>query len=219
MRTRRIAALTLAFALVLALASPALAYSDTERHWAKDVIDEMTTRGLFNGTGGNLFEPEETMSRAMAVTVLWRFIGSPAYESIPAFTDVSMQSWYSAALRWATRCEIVTGYEDGTFRPNDPVSREELAMMLLRALMQLYPTQFTGAKTTPEFYAANWLEYANENYVDGWSGGYWASAALGWATMVGIFEGDGDGTLRPGDDLTRAEAAAVFSRTLATYGA
>lgn len=218
MKKIRIAAATAALALILSLGTPALAYSDTDGHWAEEYITTATDRGLFAGVGEDRFAPEATMSRAMAVTVLWRFVGKPGYESDPDFSDVTAGTWYDPAIRWAARCEIVTGDGDGRFRPDEPVTREELVTMMLRALMQQYPALFAGQLSTPEFYAANWLEYTNANFTDGWSGGEWAAAALGWAVSTGIFEGDDDGLLRPGDDLTRAEAAAVFCRAFERYG-
>lgn len=126
----RFIALTLAAALLLAL--PAGAYPDTAGHWAKSDIDAVTELGLFGGMEDGSFSPDASMDRSMAVVVLWRLAGRPAYETPHGFPDAVERGWYSTALRWAKRCGIATGDEKGYFRPAGSVTREELVTLTVR---------------------------------------------------------------------------------------
>lgn len=216
MRKRlRIIALTLAAALLLAL--PAGAYPDTAGHWAKSDIDAVTELGLFGGMEDGSFSPEESMTRSMAVVVLWRLAGRPAYETPHKFPDAVERGWYSTALRWAKRCEIATGDEKGYFRPAGSVTREELVTLIVRWLSQTYPERFEGQMNSLDFYAASYLDHATEHFTDASSGSYWAASALGWAIETGTLKGDEDGQLRPSATVTRAEAAAIFVRVYDLY--
>ena len=85
-----------------------------------------------NGTGETAFEPAGTATRAMIVTMLWRMEGEPKAAGAAGFDDVEAGSWYEAAVGWASANKIVTGYDEKTFAPNDPVTREQLAAILFR---------------------------------------------------------------------------------------
>ncbi len=211
----RVTALALAIAAVLAL--PAAAYGDTDGHWAIDYIDDATQRGLFAGVDETHFAPEQEMSRAMAVTVLWRLAGKPAYESPHGFPDAQTEGWYAAPLRWAKRCGIANGDDSGLFRPDDSITREELAALLMRFLMNEQSVHFEGRMNTPEFYHASFIDHATTHFSDADKCSLWAASALGWAIETGVLKGDSEGTLRPADTLTRAEAAAMFCRVVELY--
>lgn len=211
----RFIALTLAAALLLAL--PAAAYGDTAGHWAAADIDAVTELGLFGGMEDGSFSPDAPMDRSMAVVVLWRLAGRPAYETPHGFPDAVERGWYSTALRWAKRCGIATGDEKGYFRPAGSVTREELVTLIVRWLSQTYPERFEGQMNTLEFYAASYLDHATEHFTDASTGSHWASAGLGWAIETGTLKGDENGQLRPSATVTRAEAAAIFVRVYDLY--
>lgn len=211
----RFIALTLAAALLLAL--PAGAYPDTAGHWAKSDIDAVTELGLFGGMEDGSFSPDASMDRSMAVVVLWRLAGRPAYETPHGFPDAVERGWYSTALRWAKRCGIATGDEKGYFRPAGSVTREELVTLTVRWLSQTYPERFEGQMNSLDFYAASYLDHATEHFTDASSGSYWAAAGLGWAIETGTLKGDENGQLRPSATVTRAEAAAIFVRVYDLY--
>lgn len=211
----RLIALLLAAALLLAL--PAAAYGDTAGHWAKADIDAVTELGLFGGMEDGSFSPDAPMNRAMAVVVLWRLAGRPAYETPHGFPDAAERGWYSTALRWAKRCGIATGDETGHFRPENSVTREELVTLIVRWLSQTYPKRFEGQMNSLDFYAASYLDHATEYFTDAASGSHWASAGLDWAIETGTLKGDENGTLRPTATVTRAEAAAIFVRVYDLY--
>ena len=96
-----------------------------------EAIETVTELGLMNGVGDGRFGPDDTLNRAMVVTVLSRIAPVEAQASA-GFTDVAVGAWYEQAVNWGAAAGIVTGYDDGTFRPTDPVTREQLAALLYR---------------------------------------------------------------------------------------
>ena len=138
------------------------------------------------------------MSRAMFVTVLWRIAGRPA-GGVTAFTDVPDGQWYSGAVAWAAQEGIVLGTTRTTFSPDEALTREQLATILLRyaeknALDEAARSSLSG-------------------FADGASVSPYAREAMCWAVGAGIFKGS-DGLLLPQDGATRAQAAAVLVRFL-----
>lgn len=100
--------------------------------WYYDAVAYVTEKGLMNGMGEGKFAPDNTLTRAMIVTVLYRLENEP--EMVPAgrFDDVPSNQWYSDAIAWAADNGVVGGYGNGKFGPNDPVTREQLAAILYR---------------------------------------------------------------------------------------
>ena len=88
--------------------------------------------GLMNGTGGTNFSPDATLNRAMVATILYRAAGEPGVSGAPAFEDTKADDWYSNAVVWASQNGIVTGYGDGTFGTDDPITQEQLDVMIRR---------------------------------------------------------------------------------------
>ena len=157
--------------------------------------------GLMNGTAEGLFSPDLFTSRAMIVTVLWRLSGSPVVNYYMPFTDVDQASWYAEAVRWAASCSIVTGYDNGNFGPNDPITREQLAAILYRCAAYRQEDTSIGADT-------NIL-----SFTDAVSVSEYAVPALQWACGAGILQG-ADGALLPAHPATRAQTAAMLARYL-----
>ena len=131
MKSRFLASL-LALCIWIAAIPTAAAYSDTQNHWGKTYIDEVTTLGLFQGTGADQFSPDLQMSRGMFVTVLGRFEGIDPNEwmALPFFTDVPEDSYYAPYISWAAIHGIVNGIDEDTFAPDAPVTREQMAKMI-----------------------------------------------------------------------------------------
>ena len=157
--------------------------------------------GLMNGTAEGLFSPDLFTSRAMIVTVLWRLSGSPVVNYYMPFADVDQASWYAEAVRWAASCGIVTGYDNGNFGPNDPITREQLAAILYRCAAYRQEDTSIGADT-------NIL-----SFTDAASVSEYAVPALQWACGAGILQG-ADGALLPAHPATRAQTAAMLARYL-----
>ena len=177
-----------------------------EDAWYEDAAGYVYKHGLMAGTSATTFAPDVTTSRAMIATILWRMAGSPVVNYAMNYTDVAQGQWYSEAVRWATSEGVVTGYGNGLFGTNDPITREQLATMLWRY-----------AQT--EDYDVSVGEDTNIlSYTDAFDVAEYAIPAMQWAVGAGIINGTGDGsTLTPQGQATRAQAAVMLMRFCEIY--
>ena len=177
-----------------------------ESYWAYDAIQYVYGEGLMAGTSGSAFSPEGTTTRGQIVTILWRLSGSPVVNYLMDFDDVDPAAYYAEAIRWATSEGIAGGYGGGVFGPDDPITREQLAVMLHRYAQHEGCDVSIGEDT-------NILSYA-----DAFAVSEYAVSALQWACGAGIISGTGDGsTLTPQGEATRAQAATVLMRFCEEY--
>lgn len=178
-----------------------------EGYWAYDAIQYVYGEGLMAGTGETTFSPSGTTTRGQIVTILWRLAGSPQVNYLMDFSDVDPAAWYGEAVRWASSLRIASGYGDGRFGPNDPITREQMAVMLHRYAQHQGCDVSIGEDT-------NILSYA-----DAFTVSEYAVSALQWACGAGIISGTGDGsTLTPQGEATRAQAAVMLERFCNMYG-
>lgn len=168
--------------------------------WYYENVVYAYTEGLMNGTSDTTFTPEGGVNRAMLVTVLWRLEGEPAAEDA-GFTDLA-QDWYKTAVNWAAANELVTGYGEGVFAPEDALTREQLVTILYRY------AAFKGYDTTA---AAELSAFTDSAAISDW-----ASAAVSWAAGAKLVNGS-DGGFQPAAGAQRAQLAAVFQRFLTVY--
>lgn len=174
-------------------------FSDVDTtQWYHDSIDYALVHGLFNGMSATEFWPDGTMTRAMLVTVLYRLSGSPAIVAGNDFTDVSSADWYATAVTWAKVIGVVDGMGDGTFRPEDDVTREQTAVILYRYAK--YRKLNVGKSD------------AIEGFTDADAVNDWAQSEMSWAIRVGLINGMGNGTLDPQGNTTRAQVATLLMR-------
>ncbi len=173
-------------------------------NWAHAGIDFAVSQGLFNGMSSTIFAPDKTMTRAMLVTVLWRSAGEPKAVAT-SFSDVTSDKWYAEAIAWAAEQGVVTGYSDGTFRPDNQITREQLAAILFRfaKLTEMDPPERADLSSFPD--AKDVQSYAVE--------------AFQWAVAKGLINGildsgSGETFLRPGGSATRAQVATILMRFL-----
>ena len=172
-----------------------------EGYWAYDAIQYVYGEGLMAGTSGSTFSPEGTTTRGQIVTILWRLSGSPVVNYAMDYNDVDPAAYYAEAIRWATSEGIAGGYGGGLFGPDDPITREQLAVMLHRYAQHEGYDVSIGEDT-------NILSYA-----DAFTVSEYAVSALQWACGAGIISGTGDGsTLTPQGEATRAQAAVILMR-------
>ncbi len=170
--------------------------------WFYDDVKYVYENGLMNGTSDSKFSPYSTLTRAMVVTVLYRIEGEPATRYNGAFSDVANYEWYTDAVEWAAKNEIVTGYTTGKFGPNDSVTREQLAAILYR-YAQLKGYDVAGSDSL-------------SGCADSATVSAYAVPAVKWAV-------DGDmllttnGKLRPREAANRAEVAAAMASFYAAY--
>ena len=166
--------------------------------WYAEYITYVTENALMNGYDDGRFGPNDQTTRAQIVTVLYRLEGEPATRSSNSFSDVSAGGqYYSSAVAWAAINNIVNGYEDGRFGPNDNVTREQIAAILYRyATYKGYDTENAGSIA---------------NFSDAAKVSSWANTAISWAVGEELMNGD-NGALRPQGNATRAEIAALLMR-------
>ncbi|MBQ3404593.1 MAG: S-layer homology domain-containing protein, partial [Oscillospiraceae bacterium] len=150
-----------------------------------------------NGTGDGKFSPEVTMSRAMFVTVLWRMSGSPAPAAETTFQDLTAD-WYMESVAWAVEKGIVKGYSDTAFGPNDPVTREQMCVLMIRYLDSL---GWTLDKTNPA------ISFSDADKISDW-----AKTAVGDCVRMGLINGVGNNMVAPQKDATRMEASTILAR-------
>ena len=162
--------------------------------WYEEAVNYVFENGLMVGTSLSTFSPNSNASRAMIATVLYRLAGEPAAPKTLSFADVAAGEYYTDAVAWAAANEVVKGYDDVSFGPNDPVTREQLAVMIWR-----YAGEEQAAADLSVF-------------VDADSVSDWAVAAMAWAVENGIIKGDDLGQLNPAANATRAEIAAILMR-------
>ncbi|PPQ47353.1 hypothetical protein C5G87_18755 [Paenibacillus peoriae] len=194
---------------------------DISGHWAQQDITRLATRLLVMGIdptastasttserdlANMYFEPEGQVRRSELAVMLVRVLGLERTDRmLTSFDDVQFESWYADSVRTAAAAGLIKGYADGSFRPDTSVSREELAVIIERAL------RFAGntAENTGEV-----SESISVSMSDAQKISTWATPAVKTLSGFGIMKGDEKGRFGPAAAVTRAEAAAVLSRTL-----
>ena len=177
-------------------------YTDVTGHWAEKAITFVYEKGLMTGTKEDTFSPETQLSRAMLVTILYRMAGEPAVTADNTFSDVTDGTWYTNAVIWASQNGIVNGVGQDRFAPNQDITREQMAAMLLR---------YSDYKDYDTAQRNDLSGYADANSIS-----TWALAALQWANGEGLITGRKADLLVPQGDTTRAETATILMRYLET---
>ena len=174
-------------------------FSDVEEgRWSASSIRYAVDKGYMKGVGGDKFDPEGSLTRAMVATVLWRREGSPVPTVPSNFTDVPSGEWYTDAVAWAKETEVVKGLTETAFGPDEFITREQLATMLFRF-------SSTAPVSVPE--RADLTPFADDETVSDW-----ASEPLGWAVESGIINGTDGNRLAPDGFATREQFAAIIER-------
>lgn len=168
-------------------------------HWAKAAIQYVYDNGLMTGVSDTAFAPEATTTRAMIVSMLAR-LENVTSAADAGFSDVDASDWYATAVNWAAANGIVSGISDDTFAPNDPITREQLAAMLMNY------AQYKGLDTTAR---ADLSHYSDAENISSW-----ANDVLSWAVAEGLLAGVTDDQLQPQGQATRAQVAAILERFL-----
>ena len=199
---KRIAALLLALILTCSLSVTALAavedtgFSDVDADdWFAGSAVYVRDNGIMNGTSATTFDPNGTTSRGQIAAILYRAAGSPAVSGGTAYADVAETAYYASAVRWASANGVVTGYADGTFRPNAPITRQQLAAILWR---------YAGSSA-----AEPGTDYADESAIAAY-----AVMAVDWARDTGVISGRDGNRFDPSGRATRAQAAVILHRYL-----
>ena len=169
-------------------------------HWAYEAVEYVRQKGLMSGVGGGSFGVDQTTTRAMLVTILYRLEGEPELEGTGTirFSDVEDDAWYAKGVYWAAEKGIVNGDGEGNFMPNDPVTREQMAAIFHR---------YAGYKGYDVTAQGDLSAFTDADSVSDW-----AREPLVWAVDKGLINGMGDGTVNPRGTATRAQTAAILMR-------
>ena len=202
---KRFGALLLALILTLSLSVTAYAavedtgFSDVAADaWYADAVTYVRDNGLMSGTSDTTFTPGGTMTRGMLVTTLYRMAGSPSLENEDLgypFADVPGDAWYADGVYWARLAGVVGGYSEDQFGPDDPVTREQIAVILWR---------YAGSPA-----AESGTDFADEGSISAY-----AAQAVDWARTNGIVNGVEGNRFLPQSSATRAQVATILRNYL-----
>jgi len=174
--------------------------------WYYENVMFMYEKGLMSGTAADMFSPDLPLTRAMIVTILNRLEGEPnAFSLANPFNDVAEGQWYTSAIKWAVECGIVQGYNEVTFGPNDNVTREQLAAILMRYL---------NFKEINLPVTTQYILFADESDIANY-----AMDAIQTLNKLGIINGIGTNSagqtmIDPKGNAKRAQVAAMLHRLL-----
>ena len=179
---------------------PSAPFTDVDTaKWYHLSVDYVLAHKMMNGVSSRTFAPNANLTRGMLVQILYNLEGKPK-GTAANFSDVQADAWYAEAIGWAASNKVVTGYADGTFRPNAAVTREQAAAILYRYAQSKGIDVSVGENT-------NIL-----SYVDVQQASEYAIPALQWAVGAGVLNGKNDSRLAPTGTATRAEIAAIMQR-------
>ena len=162
-----------------------------------NISEYVNSKGLMVGTGDTSFNPNGTVTRAQMVQTLYAMAGKPPVSGDSQFSDVSSDKWYNDAINWAQQNGIVAGYTDGSFKPNQEITREQML-----AIMNKYAT-YCGENTSQANSAFN---YSDANNISNY-----AVAPISWGVEHGMIS-DNLSNLRPTANATRIELAQMLMR-------
>lgn len=173
-------------------------FADLANHWARADVETLASKLIVQGVADDRFDPEAKVTRVQLAALLVRALGLSEAGGKP-FADVAAGTWYSGAVAAAYEAKLVSGYEDGTFRPDAPITRQELAVMVAGALA------YAGANGK----GAQAPAFADDASIAGW-----AKSAVTAIAAAGIADGRDNGRFDPAANATRAEAAVMLKRLL-----
>ena len=173
-------------------------FTDIAGHWAENEIKELSKDGIIKGRSETEYAPEETMTRAEYAALIRRAIGLNPSIYQGGFGDVEGNAWYANEIQAIVNAGIMSGDAEGGFRPNDQISREEMAKVIVNA--------YLAKSGAPDVTAAE-ISFTDSGEIAGWAQEY-----IGKAVELGLINGMGDGSYAPKGSMTRAQGAIVIYR-------
>ena len=174
-------------------------FVDADDGFWVEAADWAKVTGVSTGVGANVFDPDSALTRAQAVTFLWRFVGSPDFGTDSGFVDVDTSRWYAPAVAWAASVGVTTGTSPGFFSPDAPVTRGELATFMWRTVGEPSPTFTSG-------------------FVDVDPAAFYATA-IDWMAEHDLTTGTSSTAFSPDDEVTRAQMVTFEFRLADADGA
>ena len=175
-------------------------FTDVSHSWADDGIQYCVTHQLMSGIGNDLFGPKLTTTRAQIVQILYNLEGEPKVSGTTPFTDLT-QDWYQDAVLWAYQTGVVAGTSSTTFEPDRPVTREQIAVILMEYMTRVLKLERT------------WTPADLSAFPDAGSVSDWAKDAMADAVALGLISGASNGGqtyLEPQGSATREQVATIL---------
>ncbi|QSZ28431.1 S-layer homology domain-containing protein [Aceticella autotrophica] len=178
-------------------------FKDIDGHWAKDAIEALASKGIIKGEDENHFAPDNKITRAEFASMMIRLLNIPEEIYNNEFKDVTSGDWYAKAIEAAYKAGIIVG-DGSTMRPNDSISREEMAAIVMRVYEKLSKYKEENINKTT---------FADDSKISNW-----AKQAIANINKIGLMMGEPNNMFAPKESATRAEAAAVIFRILNKAG-
>ncbi|MEK3864836.1 Ig-like domain-containing protein [Paenibacillus sp. FSL H7-0716] len=182
-----------------------LEFSDVANHWAKEAVNDMGSRLVIEGTGNGQFTPDQAITRAEFAAIVVRGLGLEMEQAATPFSDVKTTDWYNSAINTAFAYQLINGFEDGMFRPDEHITREQAMLIIAKAM------KITALQTKLSVQSADVLLAP---FTDGSDVSNWAISGVADTLQAGIIMGRSSKGLAPKDDMTRAEVAEIVKRLL-----
>ncbi len=177
-------------------------FNDTENHWAEKYIKELTDKGIIKGKNESEFAPDDNITRAEYITILYRISNSSESFS-QSFSDVSESDWFFEAVCWAVNSGITNGINDKEFAPYDNITREQAAAFMVRF------TKYMNLELSEYSSDTDFAPFKDETLFSDW-----AKESILIMQDIGILNGNENGEFAPLDNATRAETAKIISEFL-----
>ena len=176
-------------------------FTDVEKNWAYPGIQYCVTHGIMGGMGDGTFAPTGTTTRAQIVQILYNLEGTPAVSGTTPFTDLTA-NWYKPAILWAYQNNVVAGTSPTTFAPDQPVTREQIAVILTQYMFHVLKMERT------------WTPADLSKFPDGANVSSWAKEAMQDVVALGLINGtkapDGKVYLDPQGSAARQQVATIL---------
>ena len=175
------------------------AFIDISEHWGREIINEVAEKNIVSGYEDNTFKPDNSITRAEFLTILYNsgLADTSVNDGDISFADVKGNEWYYDYVKWGAVNDLIVGYEDNTFRGNDIITRQEMAVVIGKFI------KLTDMKLDEN----EAVEFADEDNIAPWAKDYVDSISA-----YGIVRGDNNNCYLPGKDLTRAETAVIINQ-------
>lgn len=199
---------------LLAVTLPNIEKSDFANHWAKEQIVEAMSNKVINSS--STFRPEDSITRAEFVKIVNRAFGIDSTivdkSMNTEFADVKAENWYYADVKAAARAGYINGYEDGTFRPDQPITRQEAAKIIAKLYDICNDSKEDTEKTQVDINGVLVHLDTKTTFSDDSDIAVWADESVQLLTDKGVIKGYAGNVFKPNNNITRAEAIVMLSR-------
>ena|GEM_PF-1986052 len=184
-------------------------FQDVAGHWAKNAVNDMGSRMIVSGIGNGSFNPDQDITRAEFAAIVVRGLGLELMNGAAPFNDVKASDWYNSAVQTAYSYQLISGFEDGSFRPLEKITREQAMTVIAKAMAITDLKSKLSTKTAEELL---------RSFADAAQVSRWAKNGIADCLQAGIVSGRSETALAPKAFITRAEAAVIVQKLLQQSG-